>query len=96
MNTLLFTPAARERVLATADDTRYILTIPSSQVTVCRPDGTDDLTLTLTGNRTIELAGFYSIFDEDNLPEFELNGKLFAGADFITAFCPAELSQAAA
>ena len=88
-------PAAGQNVVApSAPDARMVLDFAADQVSIDRPQGSDSLYFRFDDGSSIELQNFYTQYNKDAIPSFEVDGQLIAGADFFNAFGP-DLAPAA-
>lgn len=71
-----------------------VLDFPADQVSIERPQGSESLFFRFDDGSSIELQNFYTQFNKDDIPSFEVDGQLIAGADFFNAFGP-DLAPAA-
>lgn len=86
-------PAATQQTLVTAaPDTRITLNFPADQASLERSG--DDLLFTFEDGSSIRIESFYSEYNKDNAPDFEVDGQLVSSADFFSAFAP-DLAPAA-
>jgi hypothetical protein len=77
-------PSAGERVaVPSAPEARVILDFPADQATMERPEGSDNLVFKFEDGSSVELQDFYKQYNKDQMPEFEVDGQLIAGADFF-------------
>ena len=89
-------PAAGQNVVVpSSPDARMVLDFPADQVSIERPQGSDSLFFRFDDGSSIELQSFYTQYNKDAIPSFEVDGQLIAGADFFNAFGP-DLAPAAA
>lgn len=88
-------PAAGQNVvIPSAPDARMVLDFAADQVSIDRPQGSDSLYFRFDDGSSIELQNFYTQYNKDAIPSFEVDGQLIAGADFFNAFGP-DLAPAA-
>ena len=88
-------PAAGQNVVVpSAPDARMVLDFAADQVSIDRPQGSDSLYFRFDDGSSIELQNFYTQYNKDAIPSFEVDGQLIAGADFFNAFGP-DLAPAA-
>jgi len=88
-------PAAGQNVvIPSAPDARMVLDFSADQVSIDRPQGSDSLFFRFDDGSSIELQNFYTQYNKDAIPSFEVDGQLIAGADFFNAFGP-DLAPAA-
>jgi len=88
-------PAAGQNVvIPSAPDARMVLDFAADQVSIDRPQGSDSLFFRFDDGSSIELQNFYTQYNKDAIPSFEVDGQLIAGADFFNAFGP-DLAPAA-
>lgn len=71
-----------------------VLDFPADQVSIERPQGSESLFFRFDDGSSIELQNFYTQYNKDDIPAFEVDGQLIAGADFFNAFGP-DLAPAA-
>ena len=71
-----------------------VLDFAADQVSIDRPQGSDSLFFRFDDGSSIELQNFYTQYNKDAIPSFEVDGQLIAGADFFNAFGP-DLAPAA-
>lgn len=84
-----------QRAVFTANpESRIVLDFPADQATLSRPEGSNSLVFQFADGGVIELQDFYTAYTKENMPEFEVEGQLVAGADFFNAFGP-DISPAA-
>ncbi len=82
-------PAAGQNVaVPSAPEARVVLDFPADQATMERPEGSDSLVFRFDDGSSVELQDFYKQYNKDEMPEFEVDGQLIAGADFFEAFGP--------
>lgn len=88
-------PAAGQNVVVpSAPDARMVLDFSADQVSIDRPQGSDSLFFRFDDGSSIELQDFYTQYNKDAIPSFEVDGQLIAGNDFFNAFGP-DLAPAA-
>ena len=88
-------PAAGQNVVVpSAPDARMVLDFAADQVSIDRPQGSDSLFFRFDDGSSIELQNFYTQYNKEAIPSFEVDGQLIAGADFFNAFGP-DLAPAA-
>ena len=88
-------PAAGQNVVVpSAPDARMVLEFSADQVSIDRPQGSDSLFFRFDDGSSIELQDFYTQYNKDAIPSFEVDGQLIAGNDFFNAFGP-DLAPAA-
>ncbi|MBO4313232.1 MAG: hypothetical protein J5838_02965, partial [Desulfovibrio sp.] len=73
---------------------RYVMQFPAAAATMERPEGSDNLIFRFDDGSVIELQDFYKQHNTEDMPEFEVDGQLIAGADFFESFGP-DLAPAA-
>ena len=71
-----------------------VLDFAADQVSIDRPQGSDSLFFRFDDGSSIELQNFYTQYNKEAIPSFEVDGQLIAGADFFNAFGP-DLAPAA-
>ena len=86
--------AGQTTVIPSAPDARLVLDFSADQVSIERPEGSDSLFFRFDDGSAIELQNFYTQYNKDDIPSFEVDGQLIAGADFFSAFGP-DLAPAA-
>ena len=86
--------AGQNVVVPSSPDARMVLDFPADQVSIERPQGSDSLFFRFDDGSSIELQSFYTQYNKDAIPSFEVDGQLIAGADFFNAFGP-DLAPAA-
>lgn len=86
--------AGQTAVIPSAPDARMVLDFSADQVSIERPQGSDSLFFRFDDGAAIELQNFYTQYNKDDIPSFEVDGQLIAGADFFSAFGP-DLAPAA-
>lgn len=86
--------AGQTEVIPSAPDARMVLGFPADQVSIERPQGSDSLFFRFDDGAAIELQNFYTQYNKDDIPSFEVDGQLIAGVDFFNAFGP-DLAPAA-
>ena len=86
--------AGQTAVIPSAPDARMVLDFSADQVSIERPQGSDSLFFRFDDGAAIELQNFYTQYNKDDIPSFEVDGQLIAGADFFNAFGP-DLAPAA-
>ncbi|MBB5144387.1 VCBS domain-containing protein [Desulfovibrio intestinalis] len=88
-------PAAGQHIsVPSTPDARMVLDFPADQVAINRPEGSDSLFFQFGDGASIELQDFYTAYNKEEMPEFQIDGQLIAGADFFQAFGP-DLAPAA-
>lgn len=65
---------------------RLVLQFPTDQAVMERAG--DNLVFNFEDGSKIELNNFYNQYNQENMPEFQVDGILVAGADFFEAFGP--------
>lgn len=86
-------PAASQQTLVAAEpDSRITLNFPADQASLERAG--DDLLFSFDDGSSIRIENFYSEYNKDNAPDFEIDGQLVSSADFFSAFGP-DLAPAA-
>lgn len=91
----LVRPSAGQTVVVpSVPDARMVLDFSADQVSIDRPQGSDSLFFHFDDGSAIELQNFYTQYNKDDIPSFEVDGQLIAGADFFSAFGP-DLAPAA-
>ena len=80
--------AGQTAVIPSAPDARMVLDFSADQVSIERPQGSDSLFFRFDDGAAIELQNFYTQYNKDDIPSFEVDGQLIAGADFFNAFGP--------
>ncbi|MBQ7618247.1 MAG: hypothetical protein IJS50_05170 [Desulfovibrio sp.] len=86
--------AGQQVVIPDTSDGRLILNFSADQVTIERSEGSESLFFKFEDGGSIELKDFYAHYNKENMPEFEVDGQIIAGADFFEAFGP-DLAPAA-
>ena len=86
--------AGQTAVIPSAPDARMVLDFAADQVSIDRPQGSDSLFFRFDDGSSIELQNFYTQYNKEAIPSFEVDGQLIAGADFFNAFGP-DLAPAA-
>lgn len=86
--------AGQTTVIPSTPDARLVLDFSADQVSIDRPEGSDSLFFRFDDGSAIELQNFYTQYNKDDIPSFEVDGQLIAGADFFSAFGP-DLAPAA-
>ena len=86
--------AGQNVVVPSAPDARMVLDFSADQVSIDRPQGSDSLFFRFDDGSSIELQNFYTQYNKEAIPSFEVDGQLIAGADFFSAFGP-DLAPAA-
>ena len=86
--------AGQNVVVPSAPDARMVLDFAADQVSIDRPEGSDSLFFRFDDGSSIELQNFYTQYNKEAIPSFEVDGQLIAGADFFNAFGP-DLAPAA-
>lgn len=82
-------PAAGQYVvIPSTPDARMVLDFSADQVSIDRPQGSDSLFFRFEDGSGIELQNFYAQYSKEDIPSFEIDGQLIAGADFFSAFGP--------
>ena len=82
-------PAAGQYVvIPSTPDARMVLDFSADQVSIDRPQGSDSLFFRFEDGSGIELQNFYAQYSKEDIPSFEIDGQLIAGADFFNAFGP--------
>lgn len=88
-------PAAGQHIsVPSTPDARMVLDFPADQVAIDRLEGSDSLFFQFGDGSSIELQNFYTAYNKEEMPEFQIDGQLIAGADFFQAFGP-DLAPAA-
>ncbi len=86
-------PAASQQTLVAATpDTKITLNFPADQASLERAE--DDLLFTFDDGSSIRIDNFYTEYNKDNAPDFEIDGQLISSADFFNSFGP-DLAPAA-
>jgi len=75
-------------VIPSTPDARMVLDFSADQVSIDRPQGSDSLFFRFEDGSSIELQNFYAQYSKEDIPAFEIDGQLIAGADFFNAFGP--------
>lgn len=65
-----------------------ILDFSADQVNIDRHAGSNSLFFEFDDGASIELQNFYTAYNKDEMPEFEIDGQIIAGTDFFQAFGP--------
>ena len=92
-NFTLSRPAASQQTFVTAaPDAKITLNFPADQATLERTG--DDLLFTFDDDSSIRIDNFYTEYNKDNAPDFEIDGQLVSSADFFNSFGP-DLAPAA-
>ena len=53
-----------------------------------RPEGSNSLFFQFGDGASIELQNFYTAYNKEEMPEFQIDGQIIAGTDFFQAFGP--------
>lgn len=86
-NISLVRPAAGQQVtVSSAEGARFVSNFSANQITLEKAD--NDLIFRFEDGGSIKVADFYTEYGKDNTPDFEVDGQLFSGADFFSAFGP--------
>ncbi|MCR5562889.1 MAG: hypothetical protein K6F46_05885, partial [Desulfovibrio sp.] len=80
--------AGATQTVPAAAKARYVMQFPSDEAILERPEGSDNLVFRFDDGSVIELQDFYKQHNKEEMPEFEVDGQLIAGADFFEAFGP--------
>ncbi len=80
--------AGQSVVIPSTPDARMVLDFSADQVSIDRPQGSDSLFFRFEDGSSIELQNFYAQYSKEDIPSFEIDGQLIAGADFFNAFGP--------
>ncbi|MDD4702489.1 MAG: VCBS domain-containing protein, partial [Desulfovibrio sp.] len=88
-------PAAGQRIaVSSAPDARIVLDFPADQVSIDRPEGSNSLFFNFDDGSSLELQNFYVAYNREEIPEFQVDGQVVAGAEFFQAFGPGFLPAA--
>ncbi len=91
---LLAKPAAgASQTIPCAPEARFVFDFPATDATLAR-DG-DDLAIQFEDGSRLNLEGFYTEYNEENLPSFSIDGTEVAAADFFAAMNEPDLMPAA-
>ncbi len=90
---ILTRPVTGNQVVDCEAQAKFIFNFPASDSTLAR-DG-DDLNISFPDGTGITLRNFYTQFNEENLPTFELDGTEVAAADFFASMNEPDLMPAA-
>ncbi|WP_308620507.1 hypothetical protein [uncultured Desulfovibrio sp.] len=91
---LLAKPAAgASQSIPCAPEARFVFDFPATDATLAR-DG-DDLAIQFGDGSRLNLEGFYTEYNEENLPSFSIDGTEVAAADFFAAMNEPDLMPAA-
>lgn len=86
-NISLVRPAAGQQVtVSSAEGARFVSNFSANHITLEKAD--NDLIFRFEDGGSIKVADFYTEYGKDNTPDFEVDGQLFSGADFFSAFGP--------
>lgn len=88
MNTIsLVRPAAGQQVtVPSVKDSTFVVDFSANQITLEKADNA--LVFRFEDGGSINVADFYTEYNKDNAPDFEVDGQLVKGADFFQAFGP--------
>lgn len=75
-------------VVPSTPDARMILDFPADQVNIDRPEGSNSLFFQFGDGASIELQNFYTAYNKEEMPEFQIDDQIIAGTDFFQAFGP--------
>lgn len=75
-------------VVPSTPDARMILDFSADQVNIDRPEGSNSLFFQFGDGASIELQNFYTAYNKEEMPEFQIDGQIIAGTDFFQAFGP--------
>ncbi|MFT4302829.1 MAG: VCBS domain-containing protein, partial [Desulfovibrio sp.] len=88
-------PSAGQHIaVPSAPDARIVLDFSADQVSIDRPEGSNSLFFNFDDGSSLELQNFYAAYTKEEMPEFQIDGQMIAGADFFQAFGP-DLAPAA-
>ena len=73
-------------VVPSTPDARMILDFSADQVNIDRPEGSNSLFFQFGDGASIELQNFYTAYNKEEMPEFQIDGQIIAGTDFFQAF----------
>ncbi len=91
---LLAKPAAgASQTIPCAPEARFVFDFPATDATLAR-DG-DNLAIQFEDGSRLNLEGFYTEYNEENLPSFSIDGTEVAAADFFAAMNEPDLMPAA-
>lgn len=75
-------------VVPSTPDARMILDFSADQVSIDRPEGSNSLFFQFGDGASIELQNFYTAYNKEEMPEFQIDGQIIAGTDFFQTFGP--------
>ena len=91
---LLAKPAAgASQTIPCAPEARFVFDFPTTDATLAREG--DDLAIQFEDGSSLNLQGFYTEYNEENLPSFSIDGTEVAAADFFAAMNEPDLMPAA-
>lgn len=85
--------AGASETVPCAPEARFVFDFPATDATLAR-DG-DDLAIRFEDGSRLNLEGFYTEYNEENLPSFSIDGTEVAAADFFAAMNEPDLMPAA-
>lgn len=74
-------------------EARFVFDFPATEATLAREG--DNLAIRFEDGGSLTLEGFYTEYNEENLPSFDINGTEVAAADFFAAMNEPDLMPAA-
>lgn len=86
-------PSGTNQNIACTPDSRFVFDFPTAEATMTRSG--DNLVFTFDDGGSIELTGFYTTYNSERMPDFEVDGATISGADFFTAMNEPDLMPAA-
>lgn len=86
-------PSGTNQNIACTPDSCFVFDFPTAEATMTRSG--DNLVFTFDDGGSIELTGFYTTYNSERMPDFEVDGATISGADFFTAMNEPDLMPAA-
>ena len=94
-NIQLTKPAANQtQTVTSASDARFVLDFNTGDAQLAKSENGENLIITFEDGAKIEVEGFYTAFNKDNLPTLSVNGQDITG-DQLTAILGEDLMPAA-
>lgn len=86
-------PSGTNQTIACTPDSRFVFDFSTDEATMTRSG--DNLVFTFDDGGSVELTGFYTTYNSEEMPDFEVDGTTISGADFFTAMNEPDLMPAA-
>lgn len=86
-------PSGTNQTIACTPDSRFVFDFSTDEATMTRAG--DNLVFTFDDGGSVELTGFYTTYNSEKMPDFEVDGTTISGADFFTAMNEPDLMPAA-